>query len=160
MTLKPNPIPHGCHTVNVFMTVNDAAKAVEFYRHVFGATEIGRIKMPNGQIGHCELQIGDSRIMLADEIPESGNQGPLSLGGSPISMCLYVENPDKVFRRALEAGAQVDRDMDMKDQFYGDRSGSIIDPFGHKWIISTHIEDVAYQELQERANEMFSKELA
>ncbi len=160
METKVKPMPEGYHTVNIYIIVNDAVKAIEFYKTAFDAKEIGRLLVPGGKVGHCELQIGDSRIMLADESSENGNKGPHAIGGSPVGICLYLENVDEVFQRAIKAGAKIDRNMDVKNQFYGDRSGSIIDPFGHKWTIATHIEDVSFEELQKRSDEMFSKQPA
>jgi PhnB protein len=157
MEPKAKAIPEGCHSVNLYLTIKNASKAIEFYKQVFGAKEIGRISMPGGKIGHCELQLGDSRLMLADESPETGNSGPLTLGGSPVGIVLYVEKVDEVFKKSLDAGAKIDREMTVKDQFYGDRSGSITDPFGHKWTIANHFEDVSYPELQKRADKMMSE---
>ena len=158
MTNKTKTIPEGYHSVTPYLAINNAAKAIEFYKKAFGAKEIGRISMPDGKIGHAEIEIGDSRIMLAEEFPEWGNKGPETLGGSPVGICLYVENVDEVFKRAIEAGAKVDKNMEVKDQFYGDRSGSLIDPFGHKWTISTHIEDLSFGEMQKRSDKMFSEQ--
>lgn len=150
-------IPEGSHSLVVYLSMKDADKAIEFYKKAFNAREIGRLTVPGGKVGHAELDIEGSRIMIAEEMPDWGNKGPLSLGGSPVSLCLYVEDVDKVFQRALDAGAKVEGDMQVKDQFYGDRSGNLIDPFGHKWVISTHIEDVSWPELQKRSDAMFQK---
>jgi len=157
MATKVNPIPEGYHSIVTFVTVKNADKAIEFYKNAFGAKEIGRIKADGNKIMYCELQIGDSRILLTDEFPEMGNKSPETLGGSPVGFCLYVENADKVYKRALELGASIDRNMEMKDQFYGDRSGTVKDPFGHHWTISTHIEDVPFDELQKRSDEMMKQ---
>lgn len=153
---KVKPIPEGHHNVIVYLSMKNADKAIEFYKKVFNAKEIGRLSMPGGIVGHAELQIGDSRIMLSEEMPEWGNKGPATLGGTPVGICLYVENVDEVYKRAIEAGAKQDGEMAVKDQFYGDRSGTIIDPFGHKWTIATHLEDLSWEEMQKRSDEMFS----
>jgi PhnB protein len=141
------PIPDGYHTATPYLIVNGAAKALEFYKKAFGATELLRFEM-GGKVGHAEIQIGDSRIMLADEFPEMGARGPQAFGGSPVGLCLYVEDVDAWFDRAVTAGATVERPV--KDQFYGDRSGSLVDPFGHKWTIATHKEDVSVEEMHRR----------
>ena len=153
MAIKP--IPAGYHTLTPYINIKGAVEAIEFYKKAFGAKEIGRITMAGGTIAHAEIQIGDSKIMLADESEQWGNKSPQALGGSPVSLCLYVEDVDVVFAQALAAGATVTGEMEVKDQFYGDRSGSLTDPFGHKWTIMTHKEDVSFEEMQERANAMF-----
>lgn len=145
------PVPSGYHTVTPYLVVADAARAIEFYREAFGATELFRMARPDGKIGHAEIRIGDSPVMLADEHPEIGAMSPQSLGGTPISMLLYVEDSDAVTNRAIAAGAKVLRPL--QNQFYGDRSAVIEDPFGHKWNISTHVEDVSPEELKKRAAE-------
>ncbi|MBV9813275.1 MAG: VOC family protein [Acetobacteraceae bacterium] len=148
---KPNPIPAGYHTATPYLIVKGAANAIEFYKRAFGATvSLPPIPAPGGRVGHAELRIGDSPIMLADEFPEMNSLSPQSLGGTPISIHLYVENSDKVVSDAVAAGAKVLRPI--KDQFYGDRSGAVTDPFGHIWHISTHIEDVSPDELRKRAD--------
>lgn len=147
-------IPEGCASIVAYLTVKGADKAIEFYKKAFGAEEKGRITMPDKKIGHAELEIEGSTIMLAEEVAEWGNKAPQSLGGSPVGICLYVDNVDAVFKKAIEAGAKVEGDMEVKDQFYGDRSGNIIDPFGHKWTIATHMEDISYSEMQKRMDEM------
>jgi PhnB protein len=150
-------IPEGYHSIMPYLSMKNADKAIEFYKKVFGAKEIGRITMPDKKIGHAEIEIGDSRIMLAEEMPEWGNKGPESLGGSPVGMCLYVENVDAVFKKAIENGAKVANDMEPKDQFYGDRTSKVIDPFGHQWMICTHIEDVSFEEMQKRSDKMMTE---
>jgi PhnB protein len=110
--------------------------------------------MPDNKVGHAELQIGDSRLMIAEEMPDWGNKGPQTLGGSPVSICLYVEDVDTVFKRAIDAGGNVQGNMDVKDQFYGDRSGNLVDPFGHIWVISTRIEELSWEEMQKRSDKM------
>lgn len=152
MTTKAKPIPDGYHTVTPYLIMKNAANALEFYKKAFGATELFRMPGPDGRVMHAEIQVGDSRIMLADECPEMNARSPQSLGGSPVSLLLYVQNVDSFFNQAVSAGAKVDRPI--KDQFYGDRSGSLSDPFGHAWHVATHVEDVPPAELQKRAAAM------
>ena len=154
---KSKAIPHSYHSVVVYINVRDAAKAIEFYKNAFGAIEIGRLMMPGNVIGHAEIRIGDSIVMLAEEMPEWGNKAPETLGGSPVGLCVYVDNVDEVFKSAIAAGAKVDRGMDVKDQFYGDRTGTLVDPFGHRWTIATHIENVSFSEMQKRSDKEFAK---
>ena len=143
------PVPDGYHTVTPYLIVKGAAEALDFYKRAFGATERMRFAQPNGKIGHAEIQIGDSVIMLADEVPEMGFLGPQSTGGkTPVSICLYVENVDTLFKQAIAAGGKELRPL--QDQFYGDRTGTLADPFGHVWTIATHIEDVSQEELERR----------
>jgi PhnB protein len=142
------PVPEGYHTVTPYLIVTGGAKAIEFYKRALGATERLRLEGPEGKIGHAEIEIGDSVIMLADEFPEIGAKSPQSIGGTPVGICLYVENVDARFEQAVKAGAKIERPL--QDQFYGDRSGTVIDPFGHKWTIATHIEDVSEEELSRR----------
>jgi PhnB protein len=141
-------IPEGYHTVTPYLIVREAAAALAFYGKAFGAKELFRLPMPNGRIGHAELQIGDSRVMLADEFPEHEVKGPEALGGTPVGLALYVEDCDAMFHQAVSAGARVERPL--TNQFYGDRSGTVIDPFGHKWTIASHVEDVSPEEMQRR----------
>lgn len=155
MNTNVNPIPKGFHSITPYFTVKDTRKAIEFYKTAFGAKEIERYTMPDGTIGHAMIEIGDSRIMLADENLEWGNKSPQTLGGTPVSICMYVEDVDATFNNALHAGAKVIGDMVVKDQFYGDRSGTLNDPFGHQWTIMTHIKDVPPEEMQRQMNEMF-----
>jgi PhnB protein len=143
------PIPDGYHAVCPYLIVADGAAAIIFYKNVFGAVERMRLPGPDGRVGHAELEIGDSLIMLADEHPAAGIRSPKSIGGSPVSLHLYVANVDAVFARAIAAGARETRPL--ANQFYGDRLGTIEDPFGHVWHISTHIEDVPPDELDRRA---------
>jgi PhnB protein len=147
MTAKP--IPDGYHSVTPYLYVKGAARAIEFYKRAFSAVERMRINQPDGRVGHAEIQIGDSIIMLADEFPEMDARSPQSLGGSPVSIHLYVEDADAVLGQAVAAGAEVKRPMG--DQFYGDRLGGIEDPFGHTWWISTHKEDLSPEEIERRA---------
>ena len=149
MTNKVKPIPEGYHTVTPYLIVNDAARALEFYRQAFGATETYRMTDKSGRVGHAEIKIGDSHIMLADEHPEIGARSPQSFGGSPISLLIYVEDVDALVSQAVQAGAKLTRPV--ADQFYGDRTGGVEDPFGHVWYIATHVEDVAPEELERRA---------
>jgi PhnB protein len=142
------PIPDGYHTVTPYLIVKDAARAIEFYEQAFGATERMRLTDPGGRVGHAEITIGDSAIMLADEFPEMGVRSPQALGGSPVSLALYVEDVDATADRAVAAGATVVRPV--KDQFYGDRSGTFADPFGHVWTVATHKEDVSPDEMNRR----------
>ncbi|HHP7244637.1 MAG TPA: VOC family protein [Elainellaceae cyanobacterium] len=153
MTEHVNPIPEGFHTATPMLAIRDAARAIEFYKTALGATEIMRLADPTGAIAHAEIQIGDSIIMMAEENPEF-NTSPQTLGGSPVILNLYVEDVDALVQQAVDAGARVV--FPVKDQFYGDRSGRIVDPFGHIWIISTHIEDVSPDEMQTRFDAMFS----
>ncbi len=153
MTSKVNYTPEGYHTVTPYLIISDAAKAIEFYKQAFGATELLRMEAPGGKIGHAEIKIGNSPIMLADEMPEMGYLSPKSLGGTPVSIMIYVEDVDAVAGRAVAAGAQVLKPV--ADQFYGDRSGSFADPFGHQWHIATHIEDVSLEEVNKRAAALY-----
>ena len=143
------PIPEGYQTIVPYLLVRNAAAAIDYYKKVFGAQEVDRFEM-NGRIGHADLIIGDSHLMLADEHPEMGYVGPQSLGGTTFGLALYVDNVDELFQRAVDAGAKVERPV--ADQFYGDRTGTLIDPFGHKWSISTHVEDVSREEMMRRAS--------
>lgn len=142
------PIPDGYHTLTAYLTVKDASKAIEFYKKALQATERMRMPDPSGKIMHAELQIGDSVIMLADESPQMGNKSPQSIGGTPVGFCVYVKDVDAVVQTAVSAGAKIQRPV--QDQFYGDRSGTVQDPFGHIWTIATHIEDVAPEEMRKR----------
>ena len=150
------PIPEGYHSVTPYLIVEDANAAIDFYTRAFGAAEKFRLPMGD-KVGHAELQIGDSVVMLADEFPERDIRGPKARGGTSSSLMIYVDDVDTVFQRALDAGGRVDGDMGVKNQFYGDRSGTLIDPFGHKWTVATHVEDVPEDELQRRM-EQFSKQ--
>ena len=143
------PIPAGYHAVTPYVYIKGAASALEFYKKVFGAIEKLRMPMNDGRIGHAEIQIGDSVIMLADEHPEIGVRGPQSIGGTSVSLMVYVKDVDAVASKFVEAGGKVQRAV--KDQFYGDRSGTFEDPFGHVWTIGTHIEDLTPEEMAARA---------
>lgn len=146
------PIPEGYHSVTPYLIIKGATAAIDYYKKVFGATEIMRFPTPDGQIGHAELKIGDSPIMLADEMPGRGYVSPKTLGGTPVSIMIYVNDVDTVFKKAVDTGAQVDQPI--KDQFYGDRSGTIHDPFGHVWTIATHKEDVTPEEMKRRMSSL------
>jgi PhnB protein len=143
------PIPEGYHSVTPYLTVKGALQAIDFYVEAFDAKEALRMPAPGDLIGHAELMIGNSKIMIADEFPGMGNKGPQAFGGSPITIHLYVEDVDIVYERAVKAGAKAVQPVENK--FYGDRGGSILDPFGHIWHISTHVEDVPLDELMKRA---------
>jgi PhnB protein len=149
---KVNYIPQGYNSVTPYLVIKGAAKAIEYYKNVFGATVVVRMDGPDGQVGHAELQIGDSRIMLADENPKMGHLSAQTIGASPVSLYVYLPDCDKVVAKAVEEGAKIQRPVE--DQFYGDRSGFIQDPFGHLWGIATHKEDVSPQEMKERAQKV------
>src|SRR5262245_17704060 len=151
MPARVKPIPDGYHSITPYLSVKDAALAIEFYKRAFGATEALRMAQPDGRVGHAELLIGDSRIMLADEFPEMEFRSPATLGGSAVHLHMYVENADTVIEQAVAAGTKLVRAV--QDQFYGDRLGSVADPDGHDWTISTHREDLSMEELRKRAAE-------
>ena len=146
-------VPTGHHTVTPYLAIRNAAAGLEFYKNAFGAIESYRLTMPDGRVGHAEIRLGDSIIMLADEFPEYGGKAPETLGGSPVNLHLYVEDVDAFFTRALAAGAKERKPI--MDQFYGDRSGQLEDPFGHLWWVATHTEDVSPEEMQKRVQAMF-----
>src|ERR1051326_8136416 len=141
-------IPEGYHSVTPYLIIRGAADAIEFYRKAFGATELFRFPSPDGKIGHAEIKIGDSPIMLADEFADMGYNGPQSLGGSPVSLMIYVTDVDTIFNQAVAAGATVKKAL--QEKFYGDRMGTVVDPYGHVWHVATHTEDVSPEEMQER----------
>jgi len=143
------PIPTQYRTVTPYLIVKGGAEAIEFYAKALGARERMRLPAPEGKIGHAELEIGDSVIMLADEFPEMQALSPKTLGGTPVSFCIYVEDIDARFQQAIAAGGRETRPV--KDQFYGDRSGTFEDPFGHTWTLATHVEDVSPEEMARRA---------
>ena len=147
--MSVKPIPEGYHSVTPYLIVSGGAEAIEFYKKAFGAVELFRFPTPDGKIGHAEIKIGDSPIMLADEFAEMGYKGPQSLGGSPVSLMIYVADVDTVFNQAVDAGATVKEAL--QDKFYGDRIGTVVDPFGHRWHLATHKEDVSVEEMQRRA---------
>lgn len=146
MTVKP--IPDGYHTVTPYLILTGASSAIDFYVAAFGAKERMRMAGPDGKIGHAEILLGDSRVMLADEAPERGIQSPQSLGGAGVHLLLYVEDVDARFQRAVAAGGKVVRPL--QDQFYGDRTGTLEDPFGHQWTLATHVEDLSDEEVRAR----------
>lgn len=143
-----DPVPEGFHTITPYMTVKGAPEAIEFYKEAFGATEVGRMEAPGGRIGHAEIKIGDSFVMLADEFPEINFRSPQTLGGPSAQFMIYVEDVDARVEQAVAAGAKLVRPV--KDQFYGDRSGGVEDPFGHFWYISTRIENLTLEEIKKR----------
>ena len=145
------PIPDGYSTVTPYLIVKGAARALDYYKMAFDAQEIMRMPGPDGKIAHAEIQIGTSRIMLADESLEMGHKSPLTLGGSGTGLMIYVTDVDDTFQRAVSAGGKSVQAV--KNQFYGDRSGNVTDPFGHQWTIATHVEDVAPQEMKRRMDE-------
>ena len=147
--VEVKPIPDGYPRVIPYLYVEGASAAIDFYTRVFGARERMRMPAPDGKIGHAELEIGDSLIMLADVFPDMGGQTPQELGGTPVTVMVYLENVDAVFDRAIAAGATVEREV--QDQFYGDRAGQFVDPFGHKWFVATHVEDVSPEDMERRA---------
>ena len=142
------PVPDGYHSVTPYLIVKGAARAIEFYARAFGAVELMRMPEPDGRIGHAEVRIGDSPVMLADEHPEIGAKSPQTFGGSPVTLLLYVEDVDTTVARAVAAGAKLTRAV--ADQFYGDRSGAVTDPFGHVWFVATHVADVQPEEMERR----------
>jgi PhnB protein len=154
--MSVKPIPKGYRSLTPYLAVTQAADAIEFYRRAFGAKERMRLDAPDGRIAHAELEIGDSVVMLADEVPDMAFRGPASLGGTSVTLHLYVKDVDASFRKATEAGAQPMRAV--QDQFYGDRTGSVRDPFGHVWHIATHQEDVPAEEIARRAAAMSDRQ--
>jgi len=143
------PIPEGYRSVTPYLYIRDAAAAIEYYKNAFGAVVLLSMPDPNGRIEHAELKIGDSIVMLADENPKTGALSPQTIGGTSFGLLLYSENVDAVVQKAVELGANLVRPV--KDQFYGDRTGTVLDPFGHSWFIATHVEDVAPEEIEKRA---------
>lgn len=148
MTSKVKPIPEGYYSVTPYLIFNDAGAAIEFYQQAFDATEVLRLAAPDGRIGHAEIMIGDSHVMLADEHPEMNARSVQSIGGSPVSFMLYVADVDAQVEQAVNAGAKLTRPV--ADQFYGDRTGGVADPFGYNWYLATHVEDIAPDELERR----------
>jgi PhnB protein len=147
--MAPKPIPEGYHSVTPYLAIDGASEAIEFYKKAFGAKERGRMDAPGGKIGHAELEIGDSVVMLSDALPQFSTRAPSELGGTSVSVFMYVEDVDAVVKQAVDAGAKVE--MEVQDQFWGDRFGSVTDPFGHNWAIATHVEDVPAEEMAKRA---------
>jgi PhnB protein len=155
MPSSVKPIPDGHRTVAPYLAIKNAAGALEFYKKAFGAIETYKLIIPDGRVGHAEIRLGDSLIMLADEFPEFGGKAPETLGGSAVSIHLYVEDVDAFFKRALAAGARELKPI--ANQFYGDRSGQLEDPYGHLWWVATHKEDVAPEEMQKRVQALFAR---
>ncbi len=143
----------GAHALSTYITIKGCSEAIEFYKKAFDAKEKGRLLMPDGSIGHAEIDIEGSLLMMAEENIEWDNRSPKTLGGNPMSFSLYVKDADKAFQRAIDAGATIV--MQVTDMFYGDRVGQVMDPFGYKWMIGTHIEDMSYEEMQKRSDKMF-----
>ena len=147
--MATKPIPEGYHTITPYLAVDDAVEAIEYYQKAFGAKERIRMNAPDGKIGHAELEIGDSLVMLSDPFPQATTKSPSELGGTSASVFMYVEDVDATVKQAVDAGATVT--MEVSDQFWGDRFGSVVDPFGHQWSIATHVEDLTPEEIAERA---------
>jgi PhnB protein len=150
----PNAIPDNYPRVTPYLIVDGASDAIDFYAKVLGATQRGRMDGPDGRVGHAELEIGDSLVMLADEMPQMGITGPKTIGGTPVTLHVYVEDVDAVFEAAKQAGATPTRELE--DRFYGDRSGQFEDPWGHRWDVASHVEDVAPEEMEKRAREVMA----
>jgi PhnB protein len=149
------PVPAGYHTITPYLIVNGAARAIDFYKKALGAVELFRLPTPDGKVGHAEIKVGDSIIMVADEMKEMGYLGPKARGGTSVFILVYVPNVDATFKKALAAGGKVAKPL--KDQFYGDRSGTFTDPFGHEWTVATHIEDVSPEEMNRRFEAMMAQ---
>lgn len=149
------PIPEGYHTATPYLTIRGAATAIDFYKKAFGAQELFRMPGPDGKVMHAEIRIGDSNIMLADESPVTGSQAPVALNGTPVGVFLYVPDVDATFRQAVKAGAK--ETQPVQDMFWGDRFGRLTDPFGHKWMLATHIEDVTPAEMEKRTAALATK---
>ncbi len=149
-------IPEGYHSVTPYLIIKGASDAIEYYKKAFGATELFRMPGPGGQVMHAEIKIGDSPVMLADEVQQMGYRNPRAYGGTPVSLMIYVEDVDAVFNRAVAAGGKVQQPLE--DKFYGDRSGTLEDPFGHVWTVATHKEDVSSEEMKRRMAEMMKQQ--
>jgi PhnB protein len=148
MANKVKPIPEGYHNVTPYLVIKGAAAAIDFYKKAFGAVEVMRMPQPDGRVGHAELKFGDSMVMLADEFPEMSVVGPKTLGNTSVALLLYVDDVDKAVERAVSLGATIKKPV--ADQFYGDRTGTLEDPFGHKWTLAVHLEDVSPEEMERR----------
>ena len=155
MSTKTKPVPTGYHTVTPYLVIKDAGKAIEFYKKAFGATESVRLNTPDGNVMHAEIKIGDSYVMLCDECPDWNALSPQTIGGTAVSIVLYLEDVDSVVNNAVAAGATVL--MPVADQFWGDRMGTVADPYGHKWSIATHVEDVSPEEMATRFKALCAK---
>ncbi len=151
---KVKPVPDGYHSVIPYLIIDDASSAIDWYTKALGAKEIVRMPGPGGKVGHAELLFGDSIVMLADEHPDMGIKSAKTIGGSPVTICVYVEDVDAVYAAAVAGGATVLQELE--DKFYGDRAGQIEDPYGHVWNLMTHIEDVSPEEMDKRAKEQMS----
>jgi PhnB protein len=152
--MATKPIPDGYHAATPYLAVDDAAQAIEYYKKAFSAKERVRMNGPDGKVGHAELEIGDALVMLADPFPQSSTTSPKELGGTSVSIFMYVEDVDAVVKQAVDAGATLT--MEVADQFWGDRMGSISDPFGHSWSLGTHVEDLSPEEIEERGKAAFA----
>jgi PhnB protein len=148
----PKAIPDGYNSLTPYLSLSDAAKAIEFYKAALGATELYRLPMPGGKIAHAEIQIGNSRLMLSDEMPDWGNKSAKTFGGTPVGLCIYTENVDALAERFVKAGGKLVKPLE--NQFYGDRSGQFEDPEGYKWTLAQHVEDVSPEEMQRRMAKM------
>ncbi len=155
MANKVKPIPEGYHNVTPYLVIKGAAAAIDFYKQALGAVEVMRMPQPDGRVGHAELKFGDSMVMLADEFPEMNVVGPKTLGNTSVALLLYVDDVDKAVERAVSLGATIKKPI--ADQFYGDRTGTIEDPFGHKWTLAVHLEDVSPEEMERRMAAMAKK---
>jgi len=153
--MKTSHIYSGAHTLNTYITIKGCSEAIEFYKKAFNATERGRLLMANGLVGHAEIEIEGSLLMMSDENLDWGNKSPQTIGGTSMTFALYVKDVDAVFQQAIDAGAI--EIMAVKDEFYGDRTGQVMDPFGYKWMIATHQEDMSFEEMQKRMDEMFAE---
>ena len=152
--MAARPIPEGYHSISPALAIDGAADAIDFYRRAFGANERYRMPAPDGKIAHAEIEIGDSIVMLSDPFPQSTVKAPTALGGTSVSIFLYVEDVDAVFQQAVDAGASVT--MPLEDAFWGDRFGTLVDPYGHSWSLATHVEDVPPEQMEERARQAFA----
>ncbi|OJT16930.1 glyoxalase [Archangium sp. Cb G35] len=148
----PKAIPEGYHSLTPSLSLRDAAKAIEFYKEALGAKELFRLPMPGGKVAHAELQIGDSRLMVADSMPEWGNKSAKDFGGTPVGLCVYTENVDALYERFLKAGGKQLRPL--QNEFYGDRTAQVEDPEGYKWTLMQHVEEVSLEEMQRRMEKM------
>jgi PhnB protein len=155
MKSKVQPIPKGYEAPTPYLIVHGASAAMDFYKKAFGAKETMRMPGPDGKIGHADIVIGGGHVMLADDSPEMGHRSPEAFGGSPVGLVIYVQNVDEVVKQAVKAGGKVTRPVE--DQFYGDRAGEVADPFGYKWYVMTHVEDVSPEEMEKRASELAKK---
>ncbi len=156
--METSHIYPGAHSLTAYIITKECSKAIEFYKKAFGAVEKGKLLRPDGKIGHAEIEIEGSLLMLADENQETGNKSPETIGGNPMSFGLYVPDADKSFQKAIDAGAK--EVMKVEDMFYGDRIGQVMDPFGYRWMISTHKKDVSFSEMQKEFDKMFETQKA